>query len=264
MNTQNHKTPIQELCHRLRLPAIQRDAESLAQTFRRQGGDPADYLLQLLTAEIEERDERRNARRLKEAAFPIVKTLEGFDFGRNPHIPENLVRQLAKGAYIDKAEPIILIGEPGTGKTHLATALGVAAAQQGRSVRFAPAARLVTELVEARDHRELAKVVARYTRLDLLVLDELAYLPLARTDAELLFRVLGERHERRPLIITTNLAFGEWTSVFPDPRLCKALLDRLTHRAHIIDTGDQSIRFEDSVARTQARRKERKTTQLSN
>ena len=143
-----------------------------------------------------------------------------------------------------------MLGEPGTGKTHLATALGVAAAQRGRSVRFVTAARLATELAEARDAHALGRVVGRYSRIEVLVLDELGYVPLGRTDAELLFQVLSERQERRPVIVTTNLPFGEWTSVFSDARLCRAVVDRLTHRAHIIETGSQSIRLAETLARS--------------
>jgi DNA replication protein DnaC len=131
----------------------------------------------------------------------------------------------------------------------LAIALGVAAAHQGRAVRFASAGRLVNELVEAKDARDLGRIVGRYSRLDLLVLDELGYLPLSKADAELLFQVFSERHERRALVLTTNLPFGEWTAVFPDPRLCRAVIDRLTHRAHIIETGMQSIRLQEALRR---------------
>ena len=125
----------------------------------------------------------------------------------------------------------------------------MAAAQQGRAVRFASAGRLVTALVEAKNAHELGRLVGRYRRLDLLVLDELGYLPLSKADAELLFQVLSERHERRALVLTTNLPFGEWTTVFPDPRLCRAVIDRLTHRAHIIETGMQSIRLQEALRR---------------
>ncbi len=188
----------------------------------------------------------------------MLKTLDGFDFSRAPHLPETQLRQLANGEYIDKAEPILFLGEPGTGKTHLATALGMAAAAAGRRVRFNTAAGLVTELVEARDARELGRVIRRYSRVDLLIIDELAYLPLSRSDAELLFRVLGERHELRPLVVTTNLPFSEWTNMFPDPRLCRAIVDRITHRAHIIDTGTSSIRLQETLARTQKKTSKRK------
>jgi DNA replication protein DnaC len=240
------------LCRTLKLPAVGRDAVRLANEACRQGTAHLNYLAQLLEIEHRERDARRTARRLKEAGFPLVKTLEGFDFKRAPHLPEVRIRELAVGHYIDQAESVILLGEPGTGKTHLATALGVAATQQGRSVRFVTAARLATELTEARDAHELGRIVGRYSRVEVLVLDELGYVPLGRTDAELLFQVLSERQERRPVIVTTNLPFGEWTSVFSDARLCRAVVDRLTHRAHIIETGSQSIRLAQTLARSRS------------
>jgi DNA replication protein DnaC len=240
---------IVELCKVLRLPALRRDAGRLAVEAARQGLGHLVFLKQLLETECSERIERRAARRIKEAGFPQIKTLESFDFSRAAHLPEALIRQLAEGRYIEAAEPVLCLGEPGTGKTHLAIALGVAAAQRGHSVRFVTVAQLATELVEARDARELGRVVARYNRAEVLILDELGYVPLSRVDAELLFRVLGERQERRPVIVTTNLPFGEWTQVFPDPRLCKAVVDRLTFRAHIIETGSESMRLQTSMSR---------------
>ena len=164
-----------QLCRELKLPAIGRDAARLSKEAIRQATEPLAYVVELLETELEERRQRRAQRRQKEANFPVVKTMEGFDFKRASHLPESLLRSLADGQYIADAEPIIFIGEPGTGKTHLATALGVAAANQGRRVRFATAAGLVTELVEAKDSSELGRVVRRYSRIDLLILDELAY-----------------------------------------------------------------------------------------
>ena len=175
--------------------------------------------------------------------------MEGFDFTRAPHLPEGRIRELAAGSYIAKAEPILFLGEPGTGKTHLATAIGMAAARQGRSVRFTTAGKLINELVESKDAHQLGRIVGRYSRVDVLIIDEFGYYPLGKNDAELLFQVIGERQERQPVILTTNLPFGEWTSIFPDPRLCRAVVDRLTHRAHIIETGSQSIRLEDALIR---------------
>lgn len=235
------------LCRELKLPSVGRDAERRATEGARQGVDPLVYLVELLEAEHEERWHRRAARRTKEANFPLVKTLEGFDFKRAPQLPESRIRRLFDGEYIAKAEPILLMGEPGTGKTHLACALGESAARWGLGVKFVTAASLVTELVEARDSLELSRTVARYGRVEVLIIDELAYVPLSKSDAELLFRVLGERNERRPIIVTTNLPFSEWTSMFPDPRLCRALVDRLTHRAHIIETGTQSLRLTETL-----------------
>ncbi len=253
MERVDFESQLQELCQALKLPALGRDGVRLAEQALRQGIGHLQYLVQLLEIEWREREQRRAARRIKEARFPLLKTLEGFDFGRAGHLPEVRIRELATGRYIERAEPVLLLGEPGTGKTHLATALGVAAARQGRSVRFVTAGRLVTELIEARDAHQLGRVVGRYTRVELLILDELGYLPLGRTDAELLFQVLSERQEQRPIVLTTNLPFGEWTSVFPDARLCRAVVDRLTHRAHIIETGTQSMRLEETLARSRSK-----------
>jgi DNA replication protein DnaC len=243
------------LCRALKLPAVGRDATRLAREAVRQSVNPLAYVVDLLETELEERRTRRAQRRVKEANFPVAKTLEGFDFKRASHLPESLLRNLAEGSYIENAEPILFLGEPGTGKTHLATALGFAAAQQGRKVRFTTAASLVTELIEAKDSRQLTSIVNRHARVDVLILDELAYLPLSRSDAELLFRVLGERQERRPIIVTTNLPFSEWTTMFPDPRLCKAVVDRLTYRAHIIETGMESDRLSQTIQRQNRRKK---------
>lgn len=168
-------TLLEALCQDLKLPVVAREAPTLAEAAQRQGLTPLAYLIQVLEQEVSERAARRAARRLKEAGFPLVKTLEGFDFRRSSDLPEAQLRGLAEGHYIDQAQTIILMGEPGTGKTHLATALGVAAAYQGRAVRFTSAGRLVNDLVEAKDARTLGRVVGRYSRLDLLILDELGY-----------------------------------------------------------------------------------------
>jgi len=154
---------------------------------------------------------------------------------------------LAEGGYITRAEPVVLIGECGTGKTHLATGLCVAACRQKRRVRFTTAANLVNELVEASQHHGVRRVLARWMRYDVIALDEVGYVPLAEIGAEFLFQVIAERAERATLIVTTNLPFSEWTQVFPNPRLCKALLDRITDRAHIIETGTESYRFRRTV-----------------
>ncbi len=243
---------VETWCRILKLPAVARNAARLAAEVSRQGVEPLVYLAELLEMEVAERAERRAVRRTKEASFPLIKTLEGFDFRRAPDVPEARIRQLASGLYIDRFESVIFLGEPGTGKTHLATALGVAAAQQGRRVRFVTLGQLVNELVEARDARQLGRVVGRYSRIELLVLDEVGYLPLRKTDAELLFQVLSERNERRALVLTTNLPFAEWTSIFPDPRLCRAVLDRLTHRSHVIETGTQSARLQEALQNRRA------------
>lgn len=206
-----------------------------------------EFLYHLLAEEYSARQQRRAIRRIKEAKFPLVKTLDSFDFERAPRLPEVLIRQLATGSYLKEAKPIIFIGEPGTGKTHLASALGYAAAEQGQVVRFTSASQLANVLIEAKESRVLSNITRRYAKYKLLILDELGYLPLGKTDAELLFQVISQRQERFSTIITTNLPFSEWTSIFSDKRLCCALIDRITHNAHIIETGECSVRFEDTV-----------------
>lgn len=237
------------LCKQLYLSFTATSVVAACEQAQRQQQGYAEFLIELFTREYENRLERRAKRYIKSAKFPLVKTLENFDFNRAPDLPEAKIRSLAReGNYIKNVEPIIFIGEPGTGKTHLATALGYCAAQQGYRVKFATVGQLANALVEAKNHRQLSVLIQRYQRYHLLILDELGYLPLAKTDAELLFQILSQRHEKHPVIITTNLPFSEWTSVFTDHRLCKALIDRMTHRAHIIDTGDGSARLEQTLA----------------
>ena len=196
-----------------------------------------------LEAELEERERKAMARRIQEAHFPSVKTLEEFDFQNAPLISAALLRNLSEGGYLARKEPIIFVGETGTGKTHLATGLAVAACRQRKRVRFTTAAEMVTELIEAQNHAELTRVRNRWTRYDLIVIDELGYVVMPDTAAELLFQVIAGRAERAAVIVTTNLPFSEWTTKFPNARLCKAMLDRLTDQANIIDTGDESYRF---------------------
>jgi DNA replication protein DnaC len=233
----------------LKLPTVRRRFREFAADAVREQQTPIAYLAALLDAEQQERAERRERRRLLDARFPVIKRLEDFRFADNPSVPQATIAALAEGSWIDDRESIIFVGDSGTGKTMLATALAVCACQQGRRVRFTTLAGLANELQEAQSRKELARVVGRYARIELLVCDELGYLALPDGAAELVFQVLSERHERASLIVTTNLPFGEWTKVFPDPRLAKAVVDRLTHRAHIIDTGNESWRFRHGLAR---------------
>ena len=186
-------------------------------------------------------------RRVKEARLPRLKTLQEFDFAQSP-VSAARIADLAAGSYIARAEPVLLIGEAGTGKTHLASGLCVAACEQRRRVRFTTAAALVNELVEARAANTLSRALGRWERIELIGIDELGYVPLAELGAELLFQVIADRAERAAVIITTNLPFSEWGQVFPNPRLCQALVDRLTDRAHIIETGTESFRFRRTLA----------------
>ena len=239
---------VAEHCRTLHLPSVAEHCQRLAEEAVRTGQSPLSYLAALLGAEVDDRERRTIERRLKEARLPRLKTLEEFDFSANPAVPAAQLRQLAEGEYLARAEPVILIGDAGTGKTHLATGLCVAACRQKKRARFITAAGLVNELVEAQHQHLLSRTLARWTRYELIVLDEVGYVPFAQAGAELLFQVISERVEKATLILTTNLPFSEWTQVLPSARLCKALLDRITDRAHIIDTGSESYRFKRTVA----------------
>ncbi len=247
--TQALEALVEAHARELHLPAIRGRFRALATEALREQQTPLAYLAALLEAEVQERSERRERRRLLDARFPLIKRLEDFRFADNPKVPQATIAALAQGSWIDDRESVILIGESGTGKTMLATALGVCACQQGRRVRFTTLAGLATELQEADSRKELARVVGRYSRIEVLCLDELGYLALPDGAAELVFQVISERNERGSLIVTTNLPFGEWTKVFPDARLAKAVVDRITHKAHIIDTGTESWRFRHGLDR---------------
>jgi DNA replication protein DnaC len=235
------------------MPAIAGNFASLAEQAVKENRTHIGYLEALLALECEERDRHAIANRIRDSQLPRMKTLEEFDFAQAPQIPAAKIRELAEGGYIERNEPVVLIGECGTGKSHLATGLCLAACRQKRRVRFTTAAALVNELVEAKQNNQVRRMMARWQKYELIALDEVGYVPLADVGAEFLFQVVSERAERAALIVTTNLPFSEWTTVFPNPRLCKALLDRVTDRAHIIETGTESFRFR----RTMEKRKKR-------
>lgn len=240
---------IKQQCKVLRMPAVAAQYAGLAEQAVRERQTHAGYLEALLAAEIEERERNTVERRIKEAHLPRVKTLDEFDFTQSPKISAVQMHSLAQGGYIEKAEPVILIGDCGTGKTHLLSGLCIAACRQKRRVRFATAASLVNELVEAKHQLQLRRVMARWTRYEVIAIDEVGYVPLAEVGAEFLFQVIAERAEKAAVILTTNLPFSEWTQVIPNARLCKALIDRITDRAHIIETGTESYRFRRTVVR---------------
>ena len=240
---------VRQYCKTLHMPSVGAQFGTMAVEAVREKQSHLDYLEALLAAEIEDRDNRKVERRLREARLPRMKTLDDFDFSQCPKVSAAEVRGLADGGYIERAEPVLLIGDCGTGKTHLATALCVAACHQKRRARFTTAAALVNELVEARQGLQLSRALGRWLRYELIAIDELGYVPMAEVGAELLFQVITDRTEQAALIITTNLPFSEWTQVFPNTRLCKALVDRVTDRAHIIETGADSYRFRRTVAR---------------
>lgn len=242
-------------CKTLRMPTVGAQFQKIAEEALREDHSHIRYLDALLSCEVEEREHRTVHRRLKEAHLPRTKTLDEFDFSQSPKLTATRVRELAEGNYIESVQPVLFLGDAGTGKTHLATALCVAACQQRRRVRFTTASRLVNELVEAKEQHQLSRAIRRYARYELLCIDELGYVPLADVGAELLFQVVSERYERTALILTTNLPFSEWTQVFANARLCKALLDRVTDRAHILETGTESYRFRRTVQKQESRAK---------
>ncbi len=242
---------VKQYCKAVRVPTVGANFVSLAEQAVKEKHSHIQYLEALLAIECEERDRHAIANRIRDAQLPRMKTLEEFDFAQAPQIPAAKIRELAEGGYIERNEPVVLLGECGTGKSHLATGLCLAACRQKRRVRFSTAAALVNELVEAKQNNQVRRLMARWQKYELIALDEVGYVPLADIGAEFLFQVISERAERAAIIVTTNLPFSEWTSVFPNPRLCKALLDRITDRAHIIETGTESFRFR----RTMERRK---------
>jgi len=208
-----------------------------------------EFLLELTAFELQARGENRLNRRIREAKFPLMKPLETFDLNAVPNLDIRLFRELAGCDYIQERKNIIFLGRSGTGKTHMATALGVEACKNNYRTRFVTCYGLANELIEAREERQLQRLLQRYSRYDLLILDELGYVPFSREGSELLFQVLAERHEKGSIIITTNLGFADWTQVFGDPVITAALLDRLTHKAHIINCTWESYRLKQSLKR---------------
>jgi DNA replication protein DnaC len=227
----------------LRLPTVRAEATRLAEIAARERHTHLGYLAEILAAEPDDRSARRRARRIAEAKFPRLKRLDDFNPDAVPSISPATLATLASGAWIDAGTPVVLLGDSGTGKTHLLTGLGLAACEQGRRVRYATTAQLASELTEAADHRQLTRVAGRYSRLDLLLLDELGYVQIDPRGAELLFQIITERDEKASIAIGTNLPFSEWGTVFPDPRLVAAIVDRVTCNATILETGTQSYRL---------------------
>lgn len=230
----------------LRLPTFLREYGKLADRCAAEGVDHPGYLLRLSELELVDRHQRMVERRIRAARFPSVKSLDTFDFLALPSVNKHLVNQLARCEYVERRENVIAMGNSGTGKTHVALGLGLAACQRGLTVGFATAASLVHELIEARDERRLLILQKKLTRLKLLIIDELGFVPLSKTGAELLFEVFSQRYERGSVLVTTNLPFDEWTEVLGSERLTGALLDRLTHRVHILEMNGESYRLRQS------------------
>lgn len=233
----------------LKLPTVLREYDKMARECARDGVDHPRYLLRLIELELIDRERRVVERRIRQARFPAPKSLDTFDFTTIPSLNKMLVLELARCEYILRRENIIALGNSGTGKTHVALALGLAACQKGFTVAFITAASLVHQLMEARDEKRLLKLQRELQAAKLLIVDELGYVPLSPTGAELLFEVFSQRYERGSTIVTSNLPFEEWTSVFGSERLTGALLDRLTHHVHILSLNGDSYRLEQSSRR---------------
>jgi DNA replication protein DnaC len=235
----------------LKLPTFLREYDKVARQCADEGVDHVRYLLRLAELELIDRERRMIERRIKAARFPTVKSLDSFDFKVIPSLNKALVLDLVRGEYIDRNENVIALGNSGTGKTHIALGIGLAACQKGLSVGFITAAALVHELIEARDDKLLLRFQKKLANLKLLIIDELGFVPLSKTGAELLFEVFSQRYERGSTLVTSNLPFDEWTEVFGSERLTGALLDRLTHHVHILEMNGGSYRLNQS--RTQKR-----------
>lgn len=231
----------------MRLPTVHQNYRELARQAESERLSYEDYLLNLLEREVINREENQAKRLINKARFPLKKTLDSFDFEQIPGINQAKVLTLSRGQFIKKRENVILAGNSGTGKTHLAIALGIAACQLGYKVRFYTAAGLVNELTEMEGERKLSKYQKQWLRYDLVIVDELGYIPFSRRSAELLFQFFSSRHERGSMIITTNLEFSEWNQVFGDEKMTAALLDRITHNAHILITNGESFRLKQTM-----------------
>jgi len=231
----------------LKLPTMLSEWEKLAREAAANNEGYENYLLRLTEAEVTTRAANALANRIRVAGFPVVKDFDTFDFTTLPSVPKQKVLELSRGAWVEEHSNCCLIGNAGTGKTHLATALGLAMCRLGRRVKFVTAANLVTQLEEAQQNHRLDRVLGQLDRLDLLIIDELGYLSFSRGGAELLFQVFADRYERRSVLVTSNLAFSEWGTVFQGDRMTAALLDRLTHRCEIFEMNGESYRFRESM-----------------
>ena len=233
----------------LKLPTFLREYEKLARQCAAEGLDHVQFLARLVELELIDRERRMIERRIKAAKFPATKSLDSFDFKAIPKLNKMQVLELARCNWIERRENVIALGPSGTGKTHVALGLGLAACQKGLSVSFTTAATLVNEMMEARDERRLLRLQKQLAGVKLLIIDELGFVPLSKTGAELLFELISQRYERGSTLITSNLPFDEWTETFGTERLTGALLDRLTHHVNILEMNGESYRLSQSRAR---------------
>ena len=234
---------------KLKLPTFLREYDKQARLCAAEGRDHVQFLLRLVELELIDRERRMIERRIKAARFPATKSLDSFDFAAIPALNKMQVLELARCEWIDRCENVIALGPSGTGKTHVALGLGLAACQKGLTVRFTTAAAIVHELMEARDERQLLRLQKQMVKQKLLIIDELGFVPLSKTGAELLFELVSQRYERGSILITSNLPFDEWTETFGSERLTGALLDRLTHHVSILERNGDSYRLAQSRAK---------------
>ena len=230
----------------LRLPTFLREYDKVARQCAAESVDYPRYLLRMTELELLDRERRATERRIHQARFPVVKSLDTFEFLAIPSLNKALVLELARCEFLQRRENVLLLGNSGTGKTHLALALGLVACQRGHRVRFTTAAALVHELIEAQDERRLRRYQKQMASYELLIVDELGFVPLSKTGAELLFEIFSQRYERGATLVTSNLPFQEWTEVLGSERLTGALLDRLTHHVHILEMNGESYRLKQS------------------
>lgn len=251
----NPATDVMLLRHHLsalHLPTIKAECEQVARQAATENLDYLGFLLRLCERELTDREQRAYQRRLKAARFPQLKSIDAFDFTAQPSLNRALVLELARCEFVERRECVILSGGPGTGKTHIATALAAAACQRGKKVRFYRVSELATALLEAREEKALGRLRSQLSRLDVLVLDEFGYVPTSQVGGELLFDVISTAYERTSVLVTTNLPFDRWTEVLGNERLVAATLDRLTHRCHLLEATGESYRLREARERQRA------------
>ncbi|MDH4203849.1 MAG: IS21-like element helper ATPase IstB [Phycisphaerae bacterium] len=231
----------------LKLSAMKRDLDSHLRQANQDKLGYDEFLLNLTETEVMTRKENGFKKRLSEAKFPLIKPLETFDFGAAPELDARLIQELAACEYMQQARNVIFLGKSGAGKTHLAISLGIEACKNGIRTRFVTGCALANELIEARDEKALSRITKRYAGYGLLIIDELGYVPFSKEGGQLIFQILADRHERKSVIITTNMGFGDWTQIFGDAHMTAALLDRVTHKAHVINCSWESYRLKETL-----------------
>jgi len=242
----------------LRLPSVAGQWRRLSEQARRKRMPHASYLAELVRQEVIDREERRIKRRIGEARLPVLKTLDTFDFDAGHGLSRDDVLELFECRFVPEHSNVVLVGGVGTGKTHLAIALGLSCCQRSYRVRFTTAAELTNYLVEAKCDGRLSRALDRMARFDVVILDELGYVPFDKQGADLLFSFIAKVYERRSLIVTTNLAFSRWSEVFLDATAAAAVIDRIVHHATVLQTSGESYRLRDAKAASRSRRRRRK------